>query len=190
MPRLPKPRGFDIKDKATDCYDATGQFSHLAAAAPAESADTTTAPYEAEHGADTGNQQSGPADLAAGNGNRAWRWWVAAALALAVLLAVVLTMRGSQRRPSAPAANPAPAAVLPARAPAVSSPASAAPRPSARRPRRRPAPPRRRARPVRRRSARPIAVAAPRPVRSPAAPVQRPAPKPEPAGGEFILGAR
>lgn len=190
MPRLPKPRGFDIRDKAADCYDATGQFSHLAAADADTPVDSPTADHEAHDVPDTDGTQPAREDPRTRSGWRALPWWAAGALALVALLAVVLAVHDPERRASRPAPRPAPAAVQPARAPAnaVTSPASAAPRTNARHPRSQPARPR--SRPVRRRPRPPVAVAKARPVPPPAAPAQRPAPTPEPAGGEFILGAR
>lgn len=189
MPRLPKPRGFDIRDEDADCYDATGRFSHLTPSADDEP-DTAAGEPEAAVSPSTEDGATEPVDRDAPFRRRGWLPWAAGMLALAVLLAVVLTTRGQDRQPTPSTLRRAPATAQPAPAPAVASPASGARRLSERSPRTRPARRRSRPRPVRGTPAQPVAVAAPRPVRPPAAPVRRPAPRPEPAGGEFILGAR
>lgn len=170
MARLSRNSGFDIRDEPEDCYDATGQFRHLN-----------------QDPVDTGCEATEYPDDESYEEKRLSRRRAAVAIALALAAGattVVLARNPAVTPPAAPVRT-APSAPVPASTPEVRKPANdpeLAEQPSRRRA----------AQPEPERESRPRKST--NPAKTPAAVTgnrpQAPIATSEPAGGEFILGAR
>lgn len=168
MRRLSRQPGFDIRDEPEDCYDATGQFPQLA----------TDRDTDVEFEPETQIIDELPP--------RASRRRAAVAVALALAgggITALLARDPSTQPPASTLAESAPAAPEP-------KPADSAPirrtKPPATTPLRKPKAKRSPARP----SGRPVTIETEVAARvRPSAP-RRPSAVVEPAGGEFVLGAR